>query len=313
VWGHGVVAQSGHPQLAIGTRVYGLLPMSTHVVMTPGDPRGEWFRDAARRRAELSPVYNAYRMIDGWDTDRRDRHALLAPVFVRSFLDALLAEHEQFAAERVVVTSASSKVALGLAHLLRRRGTPIVGLTSARNARMVQDLGVYGTVVTYDDIDDLDDRTTTVVDVAGDQTITNAVSRVLGDGSVTISTPGSPTAPRMHTVTGGDARSTRFLAPDQMVAHTREWGRARFEERFAAAFAGLAGWTTTWLRLVRASGPGAVEAAYHRARRAQVGPTEGIILSLHATMPDQPKGSSGRGSVAPPPLGSLIRRTSHPV
>lgn len=96
VWGHGVVVQSRQPQLAVGTRVHGLLPMSTHVVMTPGDVRRGWFRESAPHRADLSPVYNAYRVIPGRDADGNDRQALLAPVFMLSFLlDALLAEQER--------------------------------------------------------------------------------------------------------------------------------------------------------------------------------------------------------------------------
>lgn len=70
--------------------------MSTHVVMTPGDVRRGWFRESAPHRADLSPVYNAYRVIPGRDADDNDRQALLAPVFMLSFLlDALLAEQER--------------------------------------------------------------------------------------------------------------------------------------------------------------------------------------------------------------------------
>ena len=45
---------------------------------------------------------------------------------------------EEFGAERVVVTSASSKAALGLAHLLRRRGVPVTGCTSGGNGGFIE-------------------------------------------------------------------------------------------------------------------------------------------------------------------------------
>jgi Protein of unknown function (DUF2855) len=287
VWGHGVVTRSRHAQIAVGARVHGLLSMSTHVVMTPADVRRGSFRDTAPHRADLSPVYNTYQLvIAGGDADRSDRQALLAPLFMLSFLlDALLAERQEFGVEQVVVTSASSKAGLGLAHLLQRRGVPVVGLTSARNLAFVDGLEVYDSVVGYDDVHDLDYRTTTVIDVAGDHALANALSEILGDRLRRY--VGAGFTHRTHA--RDDARdhglATLFFAPDEVIARTRQWGRGEFQERFAVAFDGFATWTTGWLRLVRASGPAAVEAAYHGTRSGQVAPTDGVILSLHPTMP----------------------------
>lgn len=84
---------------------------------------------------------------------------------------------------------------------------------------------------------------------------------------------------------GEGGLGTLFFAPDQMIARTREWDRGEFRDRFAAALDDFAGWTTAWLRLVRASGADAVDAAYYRTRRGQVAPTDGVILSLHPTRP----------------------------
>ncbi|HSJ43133.1 MAG TPA: DUF2855 family protein [Euzebyales bacterium] len=287
VWGHGVVTQSRHAQIAVDARIYGLLQMSTHVVMAPGDLRHGWFRDTSPHRADLSPVYNAYQVVPpAWDADRRDRQALLAPVFMLSFLlDALLAERHEFSAERVLVTSASSKAALGLAHLLQRRGVPVTGLTSTGSVGFVDGLSVFGAVVSYDDVDDLDDRTTTIVDIAGNQALANALSDALGDRLQQRVSAGFTHRTDAQHGTGDHGLATLFFAPDEVIARTRQWGRGEFQNRFAAAFDGFARWTTGWLRLVRAGGPAAVEAVYHRMRRGQVTPTDGVILSLHPTMP----------------------------
>jgi hypothetical protein len=50
------------------------------------------------------------------------------------------------------VTSASSKAALGLAHLLTRRGVPVTGLTSARHLPFVAGLKANDQVLGYDQI-----------------------------------------------------------------------------------------------------------------------------------------------------------------
>jgi NADPH-dependent curcumin reductase CurA len=51
----------------------------------------------------------------------------------------------------VVVSSASSKTSSALAFQLSlREGIAVVGLTSARSAEFVRELGVYDHVVSYD-------------------------------------------------------------------------------------------------------------------------------------------------------------------
>ena len=53
-----------------------------------------------------------------------------------------------------MLSSASSKTAFGLAHLLHASGNGIkvIGLTSARNVAFVKSLGCYDEVVTYDHV-----------------------------------------------------------------------------------------------------------------------------------------------------------------
>ena len=56
-----------------------------------------------------------------------------------------------------MLSSASSKTAYGLAHLLHTRGNGIkvIGLTSAGNTAFVKSLGCYDEVVTYDSVNAL--------------------------------------------------------------------------------------------------------------------------------------------------------------
>merc|ERR1711865_226771 len=77
---------------------------------------------------------------------------VLRPLYLTSWLlDDFLNDNHMFGASHVLITSASSKTAYGLAHTLRNcgRSVQILGLTSERNLAFVQRLGLYDSVVTY--------------------------------------------------------------------------------------------------------------------------------------------------------------------
>ena len=73
----------------------------------------------------MSPVYNAYTRVSGnpdFEGKQGDYQALLRPLFMLSFMvDDFLGENEFFGAKSVLLSSASSKTAFGLAHLLHAR------------------------------------------------------------------------------------------------------------------------------------------------------------------------------------------------
>ena len=73
----------------------------------------------------MAPVYNAYARVSGdpaFAGRQGDYQALLRPLFMLSFLvDDFLAENEFYGARSVMLSSASSKTAFGLAHLLHTR------------------------------------------------------------------------------------------------------------------------------------------------------------------------------------------------
>jgi hypothetical protein len=123
---------------------------------------GSGFVDTAAHRATLPAAYNRYRFVDAdpaYAADTEELHALLFPLFVLSFLlDDWLATSAFFGAQVVVVSSASSKSALGTGHLLAGRGTvTVIGLTSDRHVDHVTGLGVYDAVTSYDVVDLLAD------------------------------------------------------------------------------------------------------------------------------------------------------------
>src|SRR5436190_5171907 len=173
VWGFGMVLASKHPQVAEGERLFGYFPMATHLVIEAADVSKRGLRDAAAHRQGVAAVYNAYARVSGdpaFEGRQGDYQALLRPLFMLSFLvDDHLAEMEFHGARGVILSSASSKTAFGLAHLISlRQGIDVIGLTSAGNAEFVRSLGCYDTVVTYDELSMLPaDRPVAYVDMAG--------------------------------------------------------------------------------------------------------------------------------------------------
>src|SRR6202142_3803496 len=188
VWGFGEVIASRHPGVDTGERLFGYFPMATHLVIEAASVSKRSLRDAAAHRQGVAPVYNAYARISG-DPAFAGREgayqALLRPLFMLSFLvDDYLSENEFYGARSVILSSASSKTAFGLAHLLhRRRGdVRVVGLTSAANAGFVGSLGCYDDVVTYDRLSSLPSNSpTALVDMAGNGELREKLHRHFGD------------------------------------------------------------------------------------------------------------------------------------
>ena len=100
--------------------------MATHLVIEAADVTKRALRDAAAHRQGVAPVYNAYTRVSGdpaFAGKQGDYQALLRPLFMLSFLvDDFLAENEFYGAKSVMLSSASSKTAYGLAHLAACEG-----------------------------------------------------------------------------------------------------------------------------------------------------------------------------------------------
>jgi hypothetical protein len=287
VWGFGEVIASQHQGIAIGERLFGYFPMATHLVIEAADVSKRGLRDAAAHRQNVAPVYNAYARIGGdpaFAGRQGDYQALLRPLFMLSFLvDDYLAENEFYHARCVMLSSASSKTAFGLAHLLHgREGIKVIGLTSASNAGFVKSLGCYDDVITYDDVLSLpSDVPAAYVDMAGNSALRAKLHRHFGDqikysGRVGLthrsSSPDEPELP--------GAKPVWFFAPDQIRKRAKEWGPGGIDKRFSAAWSGFAPMLERCLEVTESRGPAAVRKTYLDTLNGRVSPEQGHILSL---------------------------------
>jgi hypothetical protein len=202
-----------------------------------------------------------------------------------SFLvDDFLAENEFFGARNVLLSSASSKTAFGLAHLLhtQRKEVRVIGLTSAANADYVGSLGCYDEVVTYDRVTSMpSDRPVAYVDMAGNSALRETLHRHFGDqmkysGRVGLTHRGtSPDEPPLP-----GAKPLFFFAPDQIRKRAKEWGPGAIETRFGQAWSDFAPTLDRRLNVVEGKGPAAVKQIYLDTLQGRVPPDQGHILSL---------------------------------
>ena len=278
-WGYARAVTSRSSVLAVGRRVFGLVPMATYVTVLPA-PHPVGFVDAAPHRAELSPVYNQYLSVEG----EGDEAALvMRPLFGTSvLLDLVLSEAGWGGAKTVVLTSASSKTAYGLAHLLRERPVETIGLTSAARRAWVDGLGLYDAVLAYDELGHLRAPGGAVlVDFAGDRTLVRGAHEQLGGSLVRSILVG-------YTHWQAEADETPlpgpvpdfFFAPDEMVRRGRE-----LAQRYAVAWEAFAPVAQRTMRIERVSGGDALVRVYRDLLEGRSDPAVGYVVSLQPPAP----------------------------
>jgi Protein of unknown function (DUF2855) len=278
VWGYLHVLSSGVPGVEPGRRAYGLCPMATHVTLRPDRLGRSTFSEGSPSRKGLSTVYNVY----SWEHPGPHEDALLvlSPSFWLSFtLDEYLARNTR-ADRTVVVTSASSKAALGLAHLLARRGVPVAGLTSPSRVAFARSLSVYDQVLPYDQAESLPSGTATIVDIAGDPVLRDRIDRHLGrrpDIVIAGGTHGEAGALAMDSP--GD-RTAVFSSPQAIPDLAHEWGWALLDERFRAALKSFATQAASWLTIRRHRGLEDAAALYRRVQTNADCPAEAHLVEV---------------------------------
>jgi NADPH:quinone reductase-like Zn-dependent oxidoreductase len=291
VWGFADVVETTSPHLALGERLYGYYPMSSELVVVPGRADEQGITDLAPHRSAMASAYNRYVRCAADPVHRADREAhqmLLYPLFYTSFVvDDLFADQGDFGAEQVVISSASSKTAIGVAFLAHRRGQRVVGLTSPGNAAFVEGLGVVDEVRTYDDVASLATLPSVFVDVAGNRDVVRAVHDRLGDqlghSMVVGGTHWDHQADDDPSDPLPGPEPAFFFAPTQIAKRTKDWGREELAARVGEAWDRYATWVDGWLDVQHATGPEEVRAVYQDLLAGRIDPRVGHVCSLAAS------------------------------
>ena len=296
MWGFAEVERSEADGVPAGARVYGYLPPSSHLVVTPvgADERG--FADGSPHRAALPSTYQRYSTAATdpfYRAEREEMQMLLLPLFFTSFLIGdQLADDGLTERGPIVISSASSKTAIAAAFLLApRTGVELVGLTSARNAEFVAGLGIYGRAVPYDEIDSLGPGPATFVDIAGDAAVRGAIHSHYADalahsmavGATHWEQPSAAAGALPVGTAAGELAGpapTFFFAPDRAVKRAADWGADGLQARVAEAWSPFCDWAADWIEVLRGEGFEAVKRAYLEVLEGRVDPRTAHVLSI---------------------------------
>jgi hypothetical protein len=286
MWGFAEVERSEAEGLVGGTRVYGYLPPSSHLVVTPASADASGFVDASPHRAELPSAYHRYLATAEdrfYRADTEQIQMLLRPLFFTSFLiDDQLDEEGLTGRGPIVIASASSKTAIAAAFLLAQRdGVELIGLTSPRSAEFVAGLGIYGRTVTYDAIESLERGPASFVDFAGDRAVRQAVHAHFGDELLYSMAVG---VTHWEDFGGGGElpgpRPTFFFAPTRVTKRAGDWGRSGLEQRVGDAWHPFCEWTGGWLETLPGRGFDALQRAYLDVLEGRVASNTAHVISL---------------------------------
>ncbi|WP_373490227.1 DUF2855 family protein [Parasphingorhabdus sp.] len=282
VWGFAKVVASQHADIAVGERVYGYLPMASHLRVTPAHVQDGGFVDGAAHRQGLAIIYNQYHRLGTAEDAFEAERAIFQPLFTTSFLiEHFLRSHDWFGAEALVMTSASSKTSLGLAMVARNLSPAIhrVGLTSTVNKGFVEKSGLYDEVLAYEDLASADaDRPTVSVDFAGNGPLLAAIHARWGDNLKFSSLVG---ATHVEQRGGGQdlqgPKPELFFAPTAAESLMKEIGAAEFRSRVEKQFTEFVAGAGAYLTIEDISGREALQSVYLAMLANEIAPSRGLM------------------------------------
>jgi hypothetical protein len=210
---------------------------------------------------------------------------LFEPLFLTSFLiEDTLRRASWHGADSVVLTSASSKTALGTAYVCRANSPSVrrIGLTGAGNVAFVERTGLYDQVVAYDALELLDGAgSTVVIDFAGNMALLRSLYEGLSGRLAQCLRVG---------VTHHDERGEGevlpgpkpvwFFAPDAATALIGEIGQDGFNAGVAAQWRGFVDTAAGLVGVEQESGMDALQRVWRSQVAGQAKPDSGFIVQM---------------------------------
>ncbi|MBV7266871.1 DUF2855 family protein [Erythrobacter ani] len=289
MWGHAKVIESNHGDISVGERVYGYLPMASHLDVRPGNTSAGSFMDTTDYRQPMSPIYNQYsRLADDPEHDpaREAERMIFGPLFKTGFLiEYFMRNEDWFDATQLIVTSASSKTAMGLASVAKQNSPSIkrVGLTSAGNIEFVENTGLYDKVYTYDEVGMMPISDSVIVDFAGNSGLLGKLHEHYAD---TLKYSCLVGVTHIEERGGGmtedrglpGPKPTLFFAPDHAVAFFKEHGPAEGGKLVAKSWHGFLAATEGSVAVDKRSGLDAARNTFLQMVGGDVDPSKGVVI-----------------------------------
>jgi NADPH:quinone reductase-like Zn-dependent oxidoreductase len=287
MWGHARVVASRHPDFALGERVYGYLPMGTHLVVRPGDVSAGQFLDTTAHRQPMNRFYNMYSRLAAdpeHDPAREAARMVFGPLFKTGFLiEAMFRLADWHGAAQMVMTSASSKTAMALASVAKASSPSIrrIGLTSAGNVDFVKATGLYDQVLAYDAVGQLPRVKSVSVDFAGNPKLLSAIHTHFGDDLAYSCLVGVTHIGARGESGGGEMPGPApilFFAPDYAMRLVKELGPAGFAKAVGARWHGFVAETEGFMSFSDVSGLDAARDAFVAAAAGTADPAKGVVV-----------------------------------
>ncbi|MCA8901685.1 MAG: DUF2855 family protein [Hyphomonas sp.] len=286
VWGFATVTESGVAGVDVGQRVYGYLPISDEFDVQPVNVTSGSFMDGAAHRQGLAPIYNTYIFTaadPSYDAAFEAQQMLFRPLFTTGWMiDDALMETGDPIPETVVISSASSKTALALAHCLKQRGgVDTVALTSPGNKDFVESTGLYGRVRVYDDVDRLHARgLTAFVDFLGRPSLTADIHSALRDRLVRSMVIGvTDWEGNRAPIALPDPQPEFFFVPTYAAGRAKDLGPDVLNARLGKSLGDFYRASAAIVVPKDAKGRDAVTSAWRETLDAKVDPGTGLILA----------------------------------
>ena len=293
MWGFAEIIHSNNKALNIGERIFGYFPAAESLILSPIKVSDQNFSDGTEHRKDLPPVYNNYLRLAGdqnYDAAMDAVRALLFPLHITAFcLCDSLAEDSYLGASQVIIISASSKTAIGLAQGLAdiEDAPKIIGLTSAGNAAFVESLCCYDEVISYDDLSNLNYSAESVmVDMAGNREILGTLHGELGDNMLKCLTVGMTHWDNETTAEDalGQAmlrdRTEFFFAPAHIQKRIGDWGHECYAKKTNLFMNARGLQSKDWMQVKEISGLENFTSTYEDVVAGKINPNEGIIVNL---------------------------------
>jgi len=292
VMGYADVISSNCEQINAGERVWGFMPMATHVKILAGRISESGFSDVSPYRKGLSPLYAAFERISKnpfYQVENENFDILLRGLFTTSWLvDDFMFDNDYFGAQQYLITSASSKTSIALAFAIKERGErPAIGITSESNRSFVESLGCYQQVVSYDEISSLNKSVSSIlVDMAGGEKTLTSIHNHFVDQLLYSCRIG---ATQHNDINIDDtfsfdnlpgAKPIFFFAPTQLTKRTNDWGTGKTMKQIGMSLLRYIEFCRSTMTIEHTNEINQVDAIYQQVLAGTADASTGQIISL---------------------------------
>jgi len=292
VMGFADVIASNCEQVKVGERVWGFMPMATHVKILAGRYSKTGFSDISPNRKGLSPFYCAFDLVANnpfYQAKNENFDILLRGLFTTAWLiDDFMFDNNYFSAQQYLITSASSKTSIALAFSIQQRGEqPAIGITSEINREFVESLGCYKQVVSYNEISNLDANIASVlVDMAGGIKTISAIHQHFSQKLVYSCQIGATQHDDINFSDTGrfknlpGAKPEFFFAPTQLKKRIDDWGTSDTMKQINNSLLNYIEFCRSTMTINRTKNINDIDAIYQKVLAGTADASVGQIISL---------------------------------